>query len=79
MQCSCNVETSLTGAAYFLDEGWHSTKIYVNHFSVYAMNFQYIKISFYMYTTIIQRIVCFTTRIFYTMHQLLIVYKTIAC
>ena len=56
MQCSCNVEPSLTGAAYFLDEGWHSTKVYFNYFNVYAMNFQYIKIPFYMYTTIIQKI-----------------------
>jgi len=33
-----------------------------------------------MYTTIIQRIVlCFTTQLFYTMHKLLIMYKTIAC
>jgi hypothetical protein len=53
----CSVGTSLTGAAYFLGEGWHSTKIYFNHFNVYAVNFQYIKIPFYMYTTIIQRIV----------------------
>jgi len=58
MQYSCNIETSLIGAAYFLDEAWHSTKIYFNYFNVFAMNFQYIKIPFYMYTTIIQRIVC---------------------
>ena len=57
MQCSCNVEISLTGAVYFHDEGWHSTKLYYNYFNVFAMNFQCIKIPLYMYTTIIQRIV----------------------